>query len=86
MLNLSICQHWGIENKLHWVLDVSFGEDLDRKRAGNAAQNFCVLNRIALNLLKQDNIPKHGVHGKRLKAGGAMTTCSICWEIKMRLP
>jgi predicted transposase YbfD/YdcC len=68
-LNRSIRQHWGIENKLHWVLDVGFGEDLDRKRAGHAAQNFSVLNRIALNLLKQDKTSKRGVHGKRLKAG-----------------
>ena len=68
-LNASIRQHWGIENKLHWVLDVGFREDLDRKRAGHAAQNFSVLNRIALNLLKQDKTSKRGVHGKRLKAG-----------------
>jgi predicted transposase YbfD/YdcC len=68
-LNRAIRQHWGIENKLHWVLDVGFGEDLDRKRAGHAAQNFSVLNRIALNLLKQDKTSKRGVHGKRLKAG-----------------
>jgi predicted transposase YbfD/YdcC len=68
-LNRSIRQHWGIENKLHWVLDVGFGEDLDRKRAGHAAQNFSVLNRIALNLLKQDKTSKRGIHGKRLKAG-----------------
>jgi predicted transposase YbfD/YdcC len=68
-LNRSIRQHWGIENKLHWVLDVGFGEDLDRKRAGHAAQNFSVLNRIALNLLKLDKTSKRGVHGKRLKAG-----------------
>jgi predicted transposase YbfD/YdcC len=68
-LNCSIRQHWGIENKLHWVLDVGFGEDLDRKRAGHAAQNYSVLNRIALNLLKQDKTSKRGIHGKRLKAG-----------------
>ena len=68
-LNRAIRQHWGIENKLHWALDVSFGEDLDRKRAGHAAQNFSVLNRIALNLLKQDKSCKLGIHGKRLKAG-----------------
>ena len=67
-LNSVIRQHWGIENKLHWVLDVGFGEDLDRKRAGHAAQNFSVLNRIALNLLKQDKSSKRGVKGKRLKA------------------
>jgi predicted transposase YbfD/YdcC len=68
-LNRSIRQHWGIENKLHWVLDVGFGEDLDRKRAANAVQNFSMLNRIALSLRKQDKASKRGVHGKRLKAG-----------------
>jgi predicted transposase YbfD/YdcC len=68
-LNRSIRQHWGIENKLHWALDVSFGEDLDRKRAGHAAQNFSLLNRIALNLLKHDKTCKLGIKGKRLKAG-----------------
>lgn len=67
-LNRCIRQHWGIENKLHWVLDVGFGEDLDRKRAGYAAQNFSLLNRIALNLLKQEQSLKRGVKGKRLKA------------------
>jgi predicted transposase YbfD/YdcC len=68
-LNRAIGQHWGIENKPHWVLDVGFGEDLDRKRARYAAQNFSVLDRIALNLLKQDKSSKRGIHGKRLKAG-----------------
>jgi predicted transposase YbfD/YdcC len=68
-LNSAIRQHWGIENKLHWVLDVGFGEDLCRKRQGHAAQNFSVVNRIALNLLKQDKTCKLGMHGKRLKAG-----------------
>ena len=67
-LNGAIRQHWGIENKLHWVLDVGFGEDLDRKRAGRAAQNFSLLNRIALNLLKQETTFKRGIKGKRLKA------------------
>jgi predicted transposase YbfD/YdcC len=67
-LNQLVRQHWGIENKLHWVLDVAFGEDLSRKRAGNAAQNFSLLNRIALNLLKQEKTLKRGIKGKRLKA------------------
>ena len=67
-LNRVIRQHWGIENKLHWVLDVGFGEDLDRKRAGHSAQNFSLLNRIALNLLKQETTFKRGIKGKRLKA------------------
>ncbi len=68
-LNQAIRQHWGIENKLHWALDVSFGEDLDRKRQQNSAQNFSLLNRIALNLLRQDKTTKLGIKGKRLKAG-----------------
>jgi predicted transposase YbfD/YdcC len=68
-LNRAIRQHWGIENKLHWALDVSFGEDLDRKRQQNSAQNFSLLNRIALNLLRQDKTTKLGIKGKRLKAG-----------------
>jgi predicted transposase YbfD/YdcC len=63
-----IRQYCGIENKLHWVLDVSFGEDLSRKRAGNAVQNFSPLNRIALNLLHQDKSPRFGIHGKRQAA------------------
>jgi predicted transposase YbfD/YdcC len=68
-LNLAIRQHWGIENKLHWALDVSFGKDLDRKRTGYAAQNFSLFIRIALNLLKQDKTCKLGLKGKRLKVG-----------------
>ena len=60
--------HWGIENKLHWALDVAFSEDASRKRAGNAAQNFSVLSKIALNLLRKDKITKQGLKGKRLKA------------------
>jgi predicted transposase YbfD/YdcC len=60
--------HWGIENKLHWCLDVAFSEDASRKRSGNAAQNFSVLSKIALNLLRQDKQTRQGLKGKRLKA------------------
>ena len=67
-LNQLIRQHGGIENKLHWVLDVGFGEDLSRKRTGHAAQNFSILHRIALNLLRQDKTTQLGIKGKRLKA------------------
>jgi predicted transposase YbfD/YdcC len=61
--------HWGIENKLHWVLDVSFREDECRKRAGNAAENFAILRHIATNLLKQENSMKKSMNVKRLQAG-----------------
>ncbi len=65
----SIRLHWGIENKLHWQLDVSFNEDSSRKRSGYAAQNFSMINRIALNLIKNENSKKRSVKGKRLDAG-----------------
>lgn len=65
----SIRWHWGIENKLHWQLDVSFNEDSSRKREGYAAQNFTMLNRIALNLIKKEDSKKRSVKGKRLDAG-----------------
>ena len=46
--------HWGVENKLHWVTDVCFGEDQNRARAGYAAENLATLRRLALNLLKRE--------------------------------
>ncbi|MGF6604621.1 putative transposase YbfD/YdcC [Paraburkholderia sp. GAS448] len=60
--------HWRIENNLHWVLDVAFGEDQCRVRVDNAAQNFAILRRIALNLLKRDTKTKVGIKNRRLKA------------------
>ena len=64
-----IRSHWAIENKLHWVLDVGFNEDSSRKRNLNAAQNYSILLKIALNLLKNEKTEKQGIKGKRLKAG-----------------
>jgi predicted transposase YbfD/YdcC len=61
--------HWGIENSLHWVLDIAFREDDCRVRHGDGAQNFAVLRQVALNLLRQERTTKLGVKGKRLKAG-----------------
>jgi predicted transposase YbfD/YdcC len=61
--------HWGIENSLHWVLDVAFREDDSRVRQGNADQNLAILRHIALNLLKQENSAKGGIKAKRLQAG-----------------
>ena len=65
----AIRSHWGIENKLHWTLDVAFSEDASRKRNQNAAQNFSILNKIALNLLKNEKSSKFGVKSRRLNAG-----------------
>ena len=65
----AVRSHWTIENKLHWTLDVAFSEDASRKRIGNASQNFSILNKIALNLLKNEKSSKVGVKSRRLKAG-----------------
>ncbi|MBC8492189.1 MAG: ISAs1 family transposase, partial [Chloroflexi bacterium] len=61
--------HWGIENSLHWVLDIAFREDESRVRKGYGAQNLATVRHIALNLLKQDKTAKIGIKNKRLKAG-----------------
>lgn len=61
--------HWSIENKLHWTLDIAFREDLSRKRKANGAQNFSLITKIALNILKNDKSVKIGIKGKRLMAG-----------------
>ena len=60
--------HWGIENKLHWSLDVTFREDTLRNRIGHSAENFSRIRRLALNLLRQDRTSKVGIQGKRYKA------------------
>lgn len=61
--------HWGIENSLHWQLDMSFGEDRSRVRKGHADANFALVRRMALSLLKNERSYKVGVRTKRLTAG-----------------
>lgn len=62
-------QHWGIENKLHWCLDVGFREDESRIRKGNAPENFAIVRKVALNKLKMETTTKAGIEGKRKKCG-----------------
>lgn len=61
--------HWGIENGLHWVLDLAFREDESRVRTGHAAENLAVLRHIALNLLRYEPTAKVGIKAKRLMCG-----------------
>jgi len=60
--------HWSIENRLHWQLDVTFGEDQSRIRKGHADANFSILRRTALSLLKNNHTHKIGIKNKRLVA------------------
>jgi predicted transposase YbfD/YdcC len=68
-LAVAIREHWSIENKLHWSLDVTFNEDQSRIRQGHAAENAGLLRRLALSILKQDTWYSNSLRCKRLRAG-----------------
>lgn len=67
LLGNSVRAHWGIENSLHWSLDVTFREDDCRVRNGNAPENLAVVRHLALGLLKQEKSAKTGIAAKRFK-------------------
>ncbi len=64
----AVRSHWGIENCVHWVLDIAFREDDSRVRKGHGAENLAILRRLALNLLRQDTTASCGIKNKRLNA------------------
>ena len=64
----SVRNHWGVENELHWCLDVGFREDDCRVRKDHAPENFAVIRHIAMNLLKKEKSFKGGIKAKRLKS------------------
>jgi len=67
--NEVVRSHWGIENQLHWRLDVVMNEDQDRSRLGNSPNNFAVLRHMALNVMQKENATKGSLRGKFKRAG-----------------
>jgi len=67
-LGIHIRSHWGIENKVHWILDVAFREDEQKARAGHIPENMSLIRRIALNMLSKEKSAKVGIELKRQKA------------------
>ncbi len=65
----AIRSHWGIENSLHWVLDIAFREDECRIRKGHSDENMALIRHVALSLLNQETTAKVGIQNKRLRAG-----------------
>lgn len=65
----AVRSHWGVENNVHWIMDVTFREDQSRARTGYAAENLATLRRMALNLLRREKTRKRGIRGKQLNAG-----------------
>ena len=80
----AVRSHWGVENQLHWVLDVQFNEDQSRARSGHDPENLATLRRLALILLKRDTIKKRGIRGKQKMPAGATPISSTSWDWRFR--
>ena len=68
-LNRVIRTHWEIDNRVHWVLDVAMGEDVNRTRKGESAQNLALIRQLALNLWRQEPSVTVGIAAKQTRAG-----------------
>lgn len=79
-LAVAVRAHWGIENRLHWVLDVSFGEDASTIRKDNAPQNLSLLKKIVLNLIRQDT-----THKTKPKTSLRLKRKSAAWDDDIRM-
>jgi predicted transposase YbfD/YdcC len=69
LFGTAVRAHWGVENSLHWVLDMVFREDESRMRKGNSPENFAILRRIALNVVRRDASSKFSLKARRKAAG-----------------
>jgi len=67
--NHVIRTHWGIENQVHWILDVAMDEDINRARVGHSAQNLSLIRKVVLNLLRRDKKSQGGVQARQKRAG-----------------
>jgi predicted transposase YbfD/YdcC len=67
-LNRVMRTHWEIENRLHWVLDVAMGEDVNRTRQGESAQNLALMRKLALNLLRREHSVTGSIAAKQKRA------------------
>jgi predicted transposase YbfD/YdcC len=76
-----IRRHWGIENRCHWVLDMTFDEDHCRVRKGHAAENLALLRKLTLNLLRHDQTIKDTMRGKRIRAALCEKTLGILMKL-----
>ncbi|MDA0265154.1 MAG: ISAs1 family transposase [Chloroflexi bacterium] len=65
----AVREHWGIENSLHWVLDIAFREDESRVRKGHGPENLATMRHMALNMIRRETSSKGGVKARRLRAG-----------------
>ena len=66
---MAVCIHWGVENKVQWIMDVCFREDQSGARTGYAAENLAILGRLTLSLLKRQKSKRRGIKGKQHNAG-----------------